>query len=427
MARSQPKRVAVIGAGVVGACAALELQRRGHEAILIDPKRPGEGASYGNAGCLNGSSIVPMSMPGVLRNVPGWLFDPGGPLSIRWRYLPQIAPWLLRFIASGTPAQVERQAEALRRLLAPTVAGMQALAAEAGVPELVRHDGHLYVYRSEAGFAKDAGGWGLRAKHGVELDVWDGFKIRDFDPALSPDYVRGVFIRENGHTPNPSRLVKALARKALGNREMVAGTAQGFVLEHGALRAVRTSAGDVAADAAVVAAGAHSRALAAELGDRVLLDTERGYHVVIREPEAYPRVPTTEAEGKFVANPMEAGLRLAGTVELGGLNLPPDWRRARMLLDQARKLLPGLGRDHGDDRIDVWMGFRPSLPDSLPVIGRSRRSPDVVYAFGHGHVGLTAAPATAAIVAALVSGEPPPIPIEAFSPQRFERGARAAA
>jgi len=168
-----------------------------------------------------------------------------------------------------------------------------------------------------------------------------------------------------------------------------------------------------------VCAGAYSKPLAAKLGDKVPLETERGYHLMIRDPEAMPHIPTADADGKFVATPMETGLRFAGTVELAGLDAPPDWRRSRILLEQGRKMLPGLAASLPEERISVWMGHRPSLPDSLPVIGPSRATPDVIYAFGHGHVGMTAAPMTGKIVADLVAGRPPSIDIAPFSASRF--------
>jgi len=213
-----------------------------------------------------------------------------------------------------------------------------------------------------------------------------------------------------------SRLV---ARFTGQGGEISRAHALGFRIDGGRLTAVHTSAGDVPADAAVVCAGAYSKPLAAALGDKVPLETERGYHLMIRDPETMPRIPTADADGKFVATPMQLGLRLAGTVELAGLKAPPDWRRARILLDQGRRMLPGLSREHAEERISVWMGHRPSMPDSLPVLGPSRASPDVIYAFGHGHVGMTAAPMTGKIVADLIAGRPAPIDITPFAASRF--------
>jgi D-amino-acid dehydrogenase len=414
------KRVGVIGAGMVGMASALYLQREGHEVFVIDPKDPGEGTSFGNAGCFNGSSVVPMAMPGIIKNVPGWLMDPLGPLSIRWSYLPALAPWLIRFIRAGQPGKVEAQARALRGLLAPSLATLAPLVKEAGAENLVEKLGHLFVYRSEESWRKESAAWALRRENGIEWDEFDDDELRQLDPNLSRDLVKGVLVRENGHTSNPHRLVNALAdafRRSGGRFEK--RRVVGFELDGAGLKGIRTAHGTLAADAAVVAAGAWSKPLAASLGDKVPLETERGYHLMIRDPEAMPRIPTMDAEGKFVATPMELGIRLAGTVELAGLDAPPNWERARILLKHARRLFPSLQESYPEDRISVWMGHRPSMPDSLPVLGPSRRSPHVIYAFGHGHIGMASAPMTGKLVAELVSGKPPSLDLTPFRADRF--------
>lgn len=414
------KRVAVIGAGLVGIAAASYLQRDGHDVFIVDPAGPGEGASFGNAGCFNGSSVVPMAMPGVVRNVPRWLTDPLGPLAIRWRYLPTLIPWLARFVAAGRPERVKAQARALRGLLGRSLEWLTPLLRDADAEDLVKQVGHLYVYRSVNSFAHESPAWELRRRNGVEWDILDEGELRQLDPNLSPDYGYGVLLRANGHTTDPyaliTRLAAAFVRRggALHRASVI-----GFSLDGSRLRALRTDAGEVSAQMAVVAAGAWSKPLAAALGDRVPLETERGYHLMIRDPEVVPRIPTTDAEGKFVATPMDGGLRLAGTVELAGLAAPPNWERARVLLRHGRRMLPGLPERYTEDRLSMWMGHRPSLPDSLPVIGPSRASPDVLYAFGHGHVGMTAAPGTGMVIADLVAGRPPSVDIAPFRAERF--------
>ena len=414
------KRVGVIGAGMVGVCAASWLQRDGHSVFLIEAGEPGHGASFGNAGCFNGSSVTPVAMPGIVKNVPRWLFDPLGPLSLRWSYLPAIAPWLLRFVRSSTPAKVRAQARALRPLVGATLDALKPLASAAGAEDLVHRLGHLYVYRSAQSLEKDRLAWELRRENGVEIDDFDADELRQLEPALSREYVCGVLVRENGHTSNPLALVERLLEHFLrSGGELVRARASGFRLEGRRLAAIETATGEIAADAAIVCAGAHSKPLAAGLGERVPLETERGYHVMISDPEVMLGIPTADADGKFVATPMQTGLRFAGTVELAGLAAPPDWRRARILLEQGRKMLPSLAKSHPEKRISVWMGHRPSLPDSLPVLGPSRATPDVIYAFGHGHVGMTAAPMTGKIVADLVAGRTSSIDITPFSAARF--------
>jgi D-amino-acid dehydrogenase len=420
MPASGTKRVGVIGAGMVGVCTASWLQRDGHSVFLVEAGEPGHGASFGNAGCFNGSSVTPVSMPGTIRNVPRWLLNPLGPLSLRWSYLPAIAPWLVRFMRAGTPEKVRAQASALRPLVGPTLEALRPLVSAAGAEDLVHRLGHLYVYRSVESLKKDHLAWELRRENGVEIDEFDADELRQLEPALSRDYVRGVLVRENGHTSNPLGLVERLLAQFLrSGGELVHARAHGFRLDGRRLTAIQTHTGDLPADAAIVCAGAYSKPLAAALGDRVPLETERGYHLMISNPEIMPRIPTADADGKFVATPMDTGLRFAGTVELAGLAAPPDWRRAHILLAQGRKMLPGLAASRPEEHISVWMGHRPSLPDSLPVLGPSSASPDVIYAFGHGHVGMTAAPMTGKIVADLVAGRPPAIDIASFAAGRF--------
>jgi D-amino-acid dehydrogenase len=414
------RRVGVIGAGIVGVVAASSLQRDGHGVVLIDRTEPGRGASFGNAGCFSGSSVVPLALPGMIRSLPRWLSDPEGPLAVRWSYLPAITPWLIRFARSARREKVRAAARALRPLLGPSLEVLEPLAAAAGAEDLVHRRGHLSVYRSAEALAGDRLAWELRRENGVEVLELEGDELRQLEPSLSREYRHGVLVRENGHTSDPFQLVERLFKAfcRAGGR-FVCARATGFRLAGNRLAAIRTDTGELAADAAVVAAGAYSRPLALSLGERLPLETERGYHLMVRDPEAAPRLPVAEAEGKFVATPMEGGLRFAGTVELAGLSAAPNWRRAQILLEAGRKMLPGLAKDHPQERISMWMGHRPSLPDSLPVIGPARECPDVIYAFGHGHVGITAAPMTGRIVADLMSGRPPAVDIAPFSARRF--------
>jgi D-amino-acid dehydrogenase len=421
MAAAGGKRtVGVIGAGMVGVTAASFLLRKGHDVIILDPSNPGEGTSFGNAGCFNGSSVVPMSMPGMIRNVPGWLTDPLGPLVVRWSYLPTLAPWLVRFFMAGAEEKVQRQARALRTLLDQGIETLAPLVLNAGAQDLIQRLGHLFVYRSLASWDKEGRAWRLRRDNGITWDEFSQDELRQLEPHLSREYLKGVLVRENGHTTNPHRLVERLAQafQRDGGR-IERRRAVGFEVTDGRLTAIRCMDGPVPVDAAVVAAGIWSKPLAAELGDRVPLETERGYHIMIRDPEAVPRIPIADAEGKFVATPMELGLRLAGTVELAGLAAPPSWERARILLTHARRLFPALLPDYPDQRLSMWMGHRPSVPDSLPVIGASRRSQDVVYAFGHGHIGMACSAKTGKAVAEIISGEQPHVDASPFSPRRF--------
>src|ERR1043166_1348280 len=415
-----PGPVVVIGAGIVGLACATYLQRDGRKVVVVDPGGPGEGASYGNAGGLNGSSIVPVAMPGVLGKVPQWLLDPEGPLSIRWRYLPQLLPWLYRFVRAGRPELVRAQARALRGLLAPTVEMHRELAASVGAADLIQRSGLLIAYRSEASFVADSEAYRLRAENGVKIDELNQDELRQIEPTLSPAYTRARFISENGYCRNPLRLSRALAESLVANGgEIRRARAEGFTFADGKVEAVLTSAGRIPMAAVLLAAGAHSKPLAARLGERVPLDTERGYHAMIKAPEVAPRLPIMDAEAKLGATPMAGGLRMAGTVEFAGLEAPPDWRRARVLLRHGQAMFPGLPRTISEDRVSQWMGFRPSMPDSLPVMGPTRRYPNAFLAFGHGQGGGMGAPMTGRAIADLIAGRPPALDLAPFSAARF--------
>ena len=410
------QRVAVIGAGVVGLACASRLQMQGHELTLIDPRPPGEYCSLGNAGCFSRASCVPLGLPGTWRKVPGWLIDPTGPLHIRLRYLPRVAPWLLRFQRSTSMPRVEQISSALHRLLTVTLDKWRPLAERARVPELIVQRGHAFTYESAAAFDADALGRELRRRQGVAIELLTGGAIRDFDPALSPRLTHLVLLPEQGHCPNPLRLSRALAeRLQMEGARFVARPARGFEVAGGRVLRVLTEGDPVDADAVVVAAGAHSNSLSAQLGADVPLETERGYHLMLESPSIVPRIPIASGEGKYFATPMEGGLRVAGTVELAGLDAAPDWRRADAMLGKLRRALPLLRHAN----VERWMGHRPSLPDSLPVIGRASRAANAYFAFGHGHVGLTAAAPTGEIVADLVAGRAPFMDISAFTADRF--------
>ena len=411
-----PEHVAVIGAGVVGLACAAQLRLRGYAVTVIDPHPPGEGCSFGNAGCLSRASCVPLGLPGSWMKVPKWLLDPAGPLSIRPQYAHKIAPWLWRLNLSTTLARVNQIADALHPLLDKSIDKWRPLAEWAGVPELIRQDGYAFAYESESGFCADTLGRQLRNARGVKIEVLTGPQIREFDPALSAAITHFVLLPEQGHVPSPIRLSRALARQltAAGGTFVTQG-AKGFELRDGRVTTVITDGTRIGVNAVVIAAGAHSKGLASQLGSTVPLETERGYHVMLESPTVTPRIPVCSGEGKFFISQMEGGLRVAGTVELAGLDAPPNYRRADCLAPGAMRLLPGLR--HG--KVERWMGHRPSLPDSMPVLGRAPRYGNAFFAFGHGHVGLTAASTTAEIIADLLGGRRPYMDIAPFRAERF--------
>ncbi|WP_428484092.1 NAD(P)/FAD-dependent oxidoreductase [Rhodopila sp.] len=416
-------RVGVIGGGIVGIASAIELLRDGHQVSIIDPGEPGgeQAASYGNGTLLNPSSVIPMSSPGLWKKVPGYLADPLGPLTIRWSYLPRLLPWLRRFVAAGaTEAKVAATARALLPLLADAPALHRKLAAEAGVGALITQQGALFVFPNRAAFEAEALSWRVRRQNGIRWLELNEDELRQREPTLDRHYRFALLIEENGQCRDPGAYVAALTRHAIAQGATLEKTAAtGFRLEAGRLRAVVTRDGEVACDRAVISAGAWSKVLAAAAGDRVVLETERGYHVVIRDPGVAPRYPVMPSDGKMACVMTPEGLRLAGQVELAGLTAAPNWQRAAVLLKFARKVYPGLPADLPADRVKSWMGHRPSTPDGLPCLGLASGCADIVHAFGHGHVGLTAGAMTGKIVADLVAERAPAFDLAPYSVRRF--------
>lgn len=419
--KAAPGHAVVIGAGIVGVCCALALQRSGWRVTLLEPGEPGgeQAASYGNGGWLSPASVVPMSMPGLWKKVPGYLLDRDGPLVIRWSALPRLAPWLLRFVRAGaTVARVEATARALSALLHDAPQRHAALAAQADASPLVRHDGLLYAYPSRAAF--EALSWRLRRDNGVVWEEWDEATLHARVPALSSRYRFGAWVGSGGNCQDPGAYVAALARcaQAQGTRR-VSGRALGFECDAGRLQAVRTDAGRIDCDLAVVAAGVHSKALAREAGDRVPLESERGYHVELTASVDALPMPVMPSDGKMANASMDGRLRIAGQVELASVASAPDWRRVDVLMRHARASYAAVAGLPADTPQRRWMGHRPSTPDGRPVIGRAQRSPQVLYAFGHGHVGLAAGPITGQLVAELAAGQAPCVDLGPYSPRRF--------
>jgi D-amino-acid dehydrogenase len=416
-------RVVVIGAGIAGAASAVELVRDGHSVTIVEVGEPGgeQAASYGNGAWLSPSSVVTMSHPGLWKDVPGYLLDPLGPLAIRWRYFPRVVPWLLRFLSSGsTKAKVQAIGRALRPLVADAPARHAKLAAEAGVGDLIKRQGLLYVYADRAAFEAEALAWEVRAATGVKWLELDENHLRQREPGLNRSYTFGVLVEEGAHCLDPGAYVAALVSHAVRSGAGIRkAKALGFVIEHGRLRAVRTSDGDVVCDKAVVCAGAWSKTLASAAGDDVVLESERGYHAMIPAAEAGPRYPTMPADVKASITRTLGGLRIAGQVELAGLEAAPNWKRAQILLEHLKRVFPGLPPGLTIDNVKVWMGHRPATPDALPVIARASGCPDIVYGFGHGHIGLAAGAITGRLVADLVGGKAPVIDPQPYSARRF--------
>ena len=409
--------IAVIGTGIVGTCTAAWLQRDGHRITFVDPLDAGEACSFGNAGSMSPSACLPVGMPGVWKKAPAWVLDPLGPLTVRGSYLPAVLPWLLRFVRHSKPAEVVRIATALRGLLAPIFESYQPLLEHAGALVLVRRTGCLYVYSSREVAAQWQWGMDLRRSLGVALRDVDRDELESLEPDLKGAFRFGILAPENGSTVDPSALVKALHARCLADGAThLKKRVIGFAQRDRQVQALQLEGGEpLAVDGVVVAAGAWSARLAAQLGARVPLETQRGYHVTVKSSNLALRHTVMAVEHNLMVNPMAMGLRLAGSVELAGLRAPPNYARADVLLRKGRELFPHLDASE----TTRWMGHRPCLPDSLPVIGRAPRAENAWLGFGHGHVGMCGGATTGREIAHLVAGRAPQVDLAPFSPLRF--------
>jgi D-amino-acid dehydrogenase len=410
------RKITLIGAGIVGITTAAYLRRDGHDVTVVTMHAPGEYCSFGNAGMLNPSSCVPQAMPGVLKKVPGYLSDPLGPLTIRPSYLMKALPYFVRFVLNAQARQVEHAADALRALLKPTVECYEDLARHAACSDLVRRTPYLVAYESEQGFRGDARGWKLRRDRGIETQELDAAAIRALVPQLAPIYVRGMLVPDQGYVANPERLTKALAAQferdggAIVRRKVL-----DIEVGEGGVKALRTDAGRMPVETLVVCGGVHSGELTAMMGERVPIEAERGYHVTYSDPGLELPIPVSLSDAKLFVTPMEMGVRIAGQAEFAGIYAEPDYRRADVLERHMKRMFPGV---HSADKTQ-WMGRRPSTPDSLPVIGPSRKQPNVYFAFGHGHVGLCGGAPTGQLIADLLAGRKPRLDLAPYRVDRF--------
>ena len=410
-------RVVVVGAGIVGLCVAWHLARRGDRITLVDRDEPGLGASYGNSASLSSSSVAPLGMPGVVKSAPRMLLDPASPLRVAPGYWLKAAPWLARFIAASRPERVEAISNALASLLRPAIERHVEILRQIEAMDLLRCEGQLVVYRDAEQLAKDSASWELRRRHGYDVRELDRAGILSLEPAIGPAYTVGVFQPDQAMVANPYRYSRTLAQ-ALADRGVTIRRDQVSAIEiaQGRATGVRASQGSLAADAVVLCAGAWSTELLRPLGYRIPLESQRGYHITLQDTGIDIRRPVVSADRKVFITNQESGLRVGGTVEFAGLDAPPNKARAELLLKDLTAVFPQ-ARLSGP-RSD-WMGHRPCLPDSLPVIGESPDHPGLWLAFGHGHLGLTGAAVTGDALARAFHREAPLLDLTPFSAARF--------
>jgi D-amino-acid dehydrogenase len=403
----------VVGAGIVGISTALYLQRDGRDVTVIDRTGPGEGTSRGNAGLFAIGHVMPIGTPGLVRQVPRMLLDQTSPLAMRWSYLPQIAPWLIRMLAASTPRRVEEISLALAALLAPALECYRPLIAAAHAENLVERRGWLTVYETEASRRAAQADLDLRRSRGIRWEELDEGTMRQLVPALRPGPCWGVMFPDCEHTIDPYRLTVALAEDFIARGGAILRGDVQTGLANGKPR-LTTDNRPLEFNRLVIAGGAFSRKLMRGLGDDAPLDTERGYHVML-DNEIDLRVPLLCADHKFSITPMAEGIRIAGTVEFAGLVAPPNPARWDIMTRRSRALLPGLRSEPRS----TWMGYRPSMPDSLAVIGPSPKHQNVYYAFGHGHLGLTLGGVTGRLISDLVAQRTPIVDPRPYRVDRF--------
>jgi glycine/D-amino acid oxidase-like deaminating enzyme len=408
------KHIAVVGAGVVGLAIAVRLRREGYRVTLIDPADPGSQTSSGNAGLIMTAQISPLSTPGLWRKVPGMLSDKEGPLVVRWQNLPRLTPWFLRFLGNSRWSRYEAIARALSPMVTRSLDSWMALVGPHEGARQFRRDGLLYVFRHKKNFLAGQKEVAFRARYGVPGEVIHAQELRQMEPALAPDLTGGVLYPESGHCTDPVALSAALFslfRQAGGEVKRTAVTA---IEPSSAAVKLITPEGEMKVDEAVISAGIWSPALVKRFGVKPMLAAERGYHLMLTQPNIALRRPIGAGDDKFIITPMARGIRLAGTAEFATPEAPPNWQRSDILLGMAQRLFPEID---GEATATRWMGARPSTPDSLPIIGRTPQNPRVICAFGHSHLGLTLAAVTGELVADIVGGRSKGV--EALRPGRF--------
>ncbi len=414
------KHCVVIGAGIVGASCAWHLRRKGLRVSVIDHELPGQSCSFGNASCLSTSSVIPFSYPGLIKKVPGWILDPLGPMAIRPADIPSLLPWFWKFWRVSNMAKVEKIAVAQARLMRAVFADYDEILRSIGASELKQSRGAIHLYDTQAEYRQEQWQTDLKTRLGFKERQLSAAELKSLVPCLK--FEKGdeqgvaIMMPDWHHLVDPARVTARIAESCFEDGAQWVRDRVSRVRADASGISLDTSSGrQINADQLVVAAGAWSNEFARQLDYKVPMITERGYHSMIEDPGVELHCPVMSVSRHFVMTPLEGGLRVAGTAEFASLQAEPDYRRAKVLLKQASHYLDGLRTDH----VSEWMGHRPTMSDSMPVISISPRHDNVFYAFGHGHYGLTQGPTTGRIIADMVMGEPPTIDMTDFRFDRF--------
>ena len=411
------KDVVIIGGGIIGLCAAEKLTSEGHKVTIIEKDRIAAGASYGNAAGFAFAEIMPMASFATILQSMRWIMDPGGPFSIILRDLPYTFSWLVRFALAARKSTYEQSLRVQADLMQLGKATLPQMLARTNLNEMIRTSGALYLYDTRSQYAAAQKSWMLRRQHGIEHECYEGPELHQFQPGLAPDTYAGVYSPDFQLVSNPNDFCLAIHQHLQQNA--VETIYQKVVaLKHKADRVEIALQGtdSITADKVIVAAGPWSGQLSKTLGDRVPLIGERGYNTTLPR-EALPELtrPIFFAPHGFVISPLVDGVRVGGASEIARLNRPANYRRSKALLRKAKTLVPDLKLMEGEQ----WMGMRPTTPDTLPVIGTASRLANVIYAFGHGHLGLTQATATAQLVSEIINDQKSSMDLASLSARRF--------
>lgn len=408
--------VTIIGAGLVGICCALSIVETGLTVQLIDRDEPGQGASYGNAGIISPWSIVPQSMPGIWKQIPSMLFRSDGPLSIKPSYLPKLIPWGMQFLRNATEVKARKASDAMEILNSSNVELYRKYLQGTGHENLVQDSYYVHAFRNKNKADLNDLGYVIRAEKGAVLEKINAQELRDLEPALSHEFNAAILIKGQARATSPGNIGKALAEKAANaGVKIIKANVESLTSNSKNDWVSKTSIGDYASKKIVLSAGAWSMKLLKPLGVNLPLEAERGYHLEYSNPGLELNNSVMDVDNMFVANSMDDGLRIAGTAEFAGVDAPPNQKRIDSLKKQAEAMFPKLNTQD----IKTWMGARPSMPDSLPVLGELSNHKGLFTAFGHSHYGLMMAPKTGQIISELISGKPINHDLSAFNAKRF--------
>ncbi len=407
------KKVGIIGAGIQGVCNALFLQKKGFQVTLFDREEPGSAASYGNAGHFSPYASVPLNRPDVIADVPSMLISSRGPLALKWNYVPKMIPWFAKFVLNCTEQKMMHTAKNMHQILDHSLPAFDELFDEIDLEDLVENNGILYVWTDKNIKSRELE-IKIRDQLGVKQQLVNKKEIHDLEPNLKPFYHSGVFYDYARHARNPRKILIKLFENFVNKGGKFLKLNINNIDFDEDRPVLRTETQRFIFDKLVIACGAFSKRLTDKLHEKIPLDTERGYHVHFKDYDHLISRPIVYANRGFGMTPMEQGLRVVGTVEFGGLENSPSKSRIKNLILNAKDMLDGLP-DHKDE----WLGFRPTLPDFLPVLGPSKNYKNVFYSFGHHHLGWTLGAISGKIISNMIAGEKTNLDLQPYSSNRF--------